>query len=295
MAIVDPQVSVVIPTRNRARTLERSVRSVLDQEGVALEVIVVDDGSTDDTPTVLSRLADSRLRVVHRSLGHGAAAARNAGAAVARGELLAFQDSDDAWRPGKLAQQLPAFRDPRVGMAYSRALLHGRRKAPFPPIARLPSGALHALLLRGNLFCTPTVVVRRRLFEDAGGFDPAFPQLEDWDLWVRLSRSCRVAGVDNLLVDVYPQDDSLSRDRGATIDQGLERFVAVHLPGWRAFDRTRARWKSDLGFRLIRQGRVAAGRRQLRQAFLSWPFGVQSFVRGYLDIPVPAEGLPKKA
>ncbi|MGB3624622.1 MAG: glycosyltransferase family 2 protein, partial [Henriciella sp.] len=101
-------VSVVIPTYNRARTLRRAVESVLRQSYTNLELIVVDDASTDDTKAVLSSINDPRMRVITYEFNRGCAAARNIGARDARGEYLAFQDSDDEWLADKLSKQVAA-------------------------------------------------------------------------------------------------------------------------------------------------------------------------------------------
>ncbi len=102
------KVSVVIPTHNRTAWLELTVRSVLRQHHADLEAIVVDDGSTDDTPELLSRMADPRVRVIRHDSSQGVAASRNHGAAEARGEWIGFVDDDDVWAPDKLARQLDA-------------------------------------------------------------------------------------------------------------------------------------------------------------------------------------------
>jgi glycosyltransferase involved in cell wall biosynthesis len=99
-------VSVVVPTRNRSALLELTLRSVLCQRDVDLELIVVDEGSTDDTPTMLAAVADSRLRVIRNDTPRGVSAARNRGAASARADWVAFLDDDDLWAPDKLTRQL---------------------------------------------------------------------------------------------------------------------------------------------------------------------------------------------
>jgi len=115
------EVSVIIPTRNRSKLLEASLRSVLWQRNVDLETIVVDDGSTDDTPSVLRSLGD-RIRVVRHDRSQGVSAARNRGIAEARGEWVAFLDDDDLWAPDKLELQLQALRRADRRWAYAGAV-----------------------------------------------------------------------------------------------------------------------------------------------------------------------------
>lgn len=117
---INPTVSVVIPTYNRAALLGRSIRSVLGQSYKDFELIVIDDGSTDETSHVVADFADPRIRYLPLPHNTGAGAARNAGVRVARGKFLAFQDSDDEWLPSKLAKQISAFESgpARLGMVY---------------------------------------------------------------------------------------------------------------------------------------------------------------------------------
>jgi hypothetical protein len=182
-----PLVSVIIPTRNRARLLRRSIASVLGQSWRNLEVIVVDDGSTDDTAAALAACADPRLHVLRREQGSSAAAARNAGIAAARGDYLAFNDDDDIWLPHKLEYQMGALLAAGAGYGLclcSRVLMQQTH-------ARLVSGAQLAPELdfsRGNgrggpdysLIATPSWVVRREALERAGHFDERLITWEEW-------------------------------------------------------------------------------------------------------------------
>ena len=119
-----PEVTVVIPTRNRAGFLPTCLNAVLDQRDIELEVIVVDDASTDDTRAVLQHLqTDQRARVISLGTRGGVAAARNAGIAEARGEWLAFLDDDDIWAPWKLSRQLSAARAVDADFAYGSAVV----------------------------------------------------------------------------------------------------------------------------------------------------------------------------
>ena len=117
-----PEVSVVVPTHDRSRLLALTLRSILGQRGVDLEVIVVDDGSTDDTAEVVAGLGDDRVRLLRHDTPQGVAAARNYGIAEAAGGWLAFCDDDDLWAPDKLARQLHAARETGRAWAYAGAV-----------------------------------------------------------------------------------------------------------------------------------------------------------------------------
>jgi glycosyltransferase involved in cell wall biosynthesis len=185
-----PEVTVVIPTRNRAGFLPTCLKAVLEQENVALEVIVVDDASTDDTRAVLEQLqTDERVRVIGLASRGGVAAARNAGIAEARGEWLAFLDDDDIWAPWKLSRQLGAARALDADFAYGSAVVIDRDHnvvsvSPAPSAEGLRDSLLVRNVIPGG--CS-NVIASTRLVRELGGFDEHLAQLADRDLWIRLA------------------------------------------------------------------------------------------------------------
>lgn len=183
------RVSAVMPVHNRADYVAEALDSALAQDFDGLEVVVVDDGSTDATPDVLRRYGD-RIRV-HRQENAGQSAAVNTGVGLARGEFVALLDSDDAWLPGKLARQVPMLdANPRAALLYAAVEMmdaDSRTIAdPRPPL-RTPQGDVLDELLGGNFIRTPTAVFRRDAFLAAGGYDPALRCANDWDMWLRLA------------------------------------------------------------------------------------------------------------
>jgi glycosyltransferase involved in cell wall biosynthesis len=202
-----PSVSVIIPTYNRAHYIEQSVGSVLDQDFAGtLELIVIDDGSTDDTRERLRRFGD---RVLYRAIRHSGrpGVPRNEGLRLARGELVAFQDSDDVWLPGRLRVQLPAFDDPHVALAYGGAEVidadgaRTGRSVVAPGRAR--AGFVFRDLLRGNFISTLTVLTRRDTLVSAGAFDEGLA-FEDYQLWLRIALTGKFAYVPEV-VGLYRQ------------------------------------------------------------------------------------------
>lgn len=188
----EPLVSVVLPTFNRAALVGRAIRSVLDQSYRALELIVVDDGSTDDTASIVAGIADDRLRYVPLPANRGQAAARNQGVRRARSEFVSFQDSDDVWVPERLHRLMDAFAGagPQVGVVYSdmlRVWRDGRRtyhSSPAMVRGRLldPGARFYQAYGLG----IQATVIRRRCLQRAGGFNERLRCFEDLDLFIRL-------------------------------------------------------------------------------------------------------------
>lgn len=185
----DPEVSVVIATYNMGQFVAQAVRSILDQQGTDLEVIVVDDGSTDDTQTVLKAFEDEpRVRVI-RQANQGQSRAKNAGIQASLGHYIAFCDADDYWLPDKLALQLPLFeRNPRVGVVCSSTLFMDPDGSLYPhPDLRLVRGDVLEDMFVRNIIPFGTAVVRRECIQEVGAFDESIPMGIDWDLWLRVA------------------------------------------------------------------------------------------------------------
>ena len=181
-------VSVIIPTYNRAGLVQEAVASVLAQTWRDFELLVVDDGSTDGTVEALAPYA-SRLRLLRRESRGGVSAARNTGIAAARGEWLAFLDSDDLWRPEKLARQLAylaAHPDLQLCQTEETWVRRGLRVNQ-PLTHRKVGGRIFFASLERCLVSPSAVILHRRLLEQHGGFDEDLPAAEDYDLWLRLS------------------------------------------------------------------------------------------------------------
>ena len=189
-------VSVVIPTYNLARLLPEAVESVRAQSWPDVEIIVVDDGSTDDSERVLERLSREGVRCF-RQENAGAAAARNRGIREARKSWVAFLDADDFWMAGKLAAQFEALEGkPSAAFSYTDERIRFEDGSESDRASKATDGPLLPQMLVGNILSTPTMLVRRDCFDAVGLFDARLRTGEDWDMWMRLAahfESVRVA------------------------------------------------------------------------------------------------------
>ena len=218
-------ISVVIPAWNRAATIGRAISGVLAQSYANIEVVVVDDGSADDTAARVAALGHPKVRLVRHDRNRGAAAARNTGVREAKGAFVAFQDSDDDWLVQKLERQaahmasLPpgyvATFCTKIDYGCDQDRRYGRRLASVMPDPRetVESGDLHRRLLRGNIIGPQTVLVDKAAFLAAGGFDEKLRNNEDWDFFIRLSAAGPIGFLDDPLVVVLIGDGISRRDR----------------------------------------------------------------------------------
>jgi glycosyltransferase involved in cell wall biosynthesis len=207
-----PFVSVVIPTYNSAKYLGAAIDSVLMQSFHNVEVLVIDDGSTDDTDLVMSKYGPP-VRLI-RQPNQGVAVARNRGIEESRGSYVAFLDADDTWLPHKLECQLAELAQLATHRAcYCADLV---RTEDLEPLAVRRRAGKHAtiedLLLRGNVIGNSGVVCDRSLFAVVGDFDQNLSQCADWDMWIRIATITEFVYVDEPLVMYRQHGSNMSRD-----------------------------------------------------------------------------------
>ena len=240
------RVSVIIPTYNRVPYLGDAIRSVLAQGMDDVEIIVVDDGSTDDTEELVRGFGAGviYLPVAHRGQP---AATRNRGLQAARGDFIALLDSDDLLLPGKLAVQCPALAaHPDAAFVYSNGYFF--TDDPAAPTGRVldglptPSGDGFADLLRGNFLFPAVTLIRRSCLDAVGGFDEALPLVEDYDLWLRLAARFPIYYVPADAAAIRRHADNLSKNPGTIRMAVLQVLDKVRTVAPDLVERHRAEW-----------------------------------------------------
>lgn len=226
-----PQVSVVIPVYNGEQTIQRALDSVFAQTFPGLEVIVVDDASTDGTAGVVAEYNDDRLTIVRSTENQGAGAARNKGIAQARGRWVAFLDADDAWKPEKLARQVELLQrsSKPVGACATGYDIekNGRRFAVV--LNLMPHRFRYDILFGCTISPGSTLMVERSVFDRVGYFDEKFRRLEDWDWLLRFSEHYDMEFVPSPLADIYTWNNSLSGTKSTElVIDGIRRMKKKH-------------------------------------------------------------------
>ncbi|MFH1352777.1 MAG: glycosyltransferase [bacterium] len=211
----NPLVSVILPTYNREYLIVEAIESVLSQSYSNLELIVVDDCSTDSTKKKVTDLKDSRIRYVKLEKNRGPAYGRNVGINLAKGEFVAFQDDDDYWLKDKLEKQVKALSGSPIttGMVYTGIYNVKKDRKKYIPSKKnvVRDGLIFRLLLRGN-FVPIHALIRRNCFEKTGLFDEDLPVLEDWDMWIKISMRYKILYIREPLVICHDLPGSINKN-----------------------------------------------------------------------------------
>lgn len=266
-----PRVSVVIPTHNRAEYIQAALDSVFPQTYTDYEIIVVDDGSTDGTAALLKPLVDRGAIRYEQQAQHGVSAARNRGIALARGEYVAFLDSDDLWLPDKLAKQVALFdAQPELGFVHCLFEKFDQKTGADLGVRDTSEyrGQIYpAILMQWNtLMATPCMLMRKDVLEEVGGYDEAMRWGEDLDLWRRIAQRYPVDLVNEVLVRVRVHAASASALKAQAVSD-FQRYLDKAFaddPGLSPSFRRRVYAKLYLQFALTLLG--AGGAQEMRLA-----------------------------
>jgi glycosyltransferase involved in cell wall biosynthesis len=280
-----PTVSIIIPTYNRRQLIARSIKSVLNQTYRDFELIIVDDGSTDDTSEVVAGFNDERIRYIRCEENRGEAAARNTGIKTARYDYIAYQDSDDEWLPEKLARQMELLEDapPRLGVIYTgfwKTENHRRTYVPFSWVSQ-KNGDIHKELLKGNFIGSPVVLIKKECFNKVGLFDENLRNLVDWEMWLRISKHYHFRCVDEPLVVAHYDLGNVSDNPGSLID-AMVLVLEKNRDEFEAEKRLLARHWINIGNLLVAKGETKKGRRYIIDALRLYPFSIRLLSMAFL-------------
>lgn len=223
-----PKVSVVIPTYNRSNLVKRAMQSVLDQDYRDLELIVVDDASTDDTEEQVRSIVDHRIRYIRQSRNQDVSAARNRGMREARGEYIAFLDSDDEWLPNKLTLQVEKFEQlpPSYGALYTGTETKYEDGSIYHFNPRFKGDVLGKLLTENITDKgSASVIIRKNVIRVVGFFDEKIPAMEDYDYWIRIARYYKFDYIEQPLIRYHQDRRSDQRSLLRDADTGARHHL----------------------------------------------------------------------
>lgn len=276
----NPLVSVILPTYNRATLLPRAIKSVLNQTYKNFELIIVDDDSTDNTKKIVNDFKDKRIKYILHKENKGGAASRNMGIKQAKGEYIAFQDSDDEWLPKKIEKHIETFKSLSIkyGVVYADCwVIEGSKKYLISSKFDQKSGLIKKDILRGN-FVTIQTVVRKSCFSTMSLFDEKLPRFQDWELWIRISKKYLFKYINEPLAIVYHQSEgSISNDMDALI-KSYEMILKKHKEDIKKEQDLLREYYFTIGNMFFAKKDFENGKRYFIKAKTLNPFNIRSLI-----------------
>jgi glycosyltransferase involved in cell wall biosynthesis len=293
-----PEVSVIIPTYNSAQFLDEALQSVFDQTFKDFEVIVIDDGSTDQTKQVLEKYGD-RIRYIFQENG-GPAKARNRGIKESSGKYVAFLDADDVWLPLKLEKQVNTFRHhPELAMVFTEHSSFNEKgvfQTSLGKKKKLLNGDIARNIFLHSGVATPTVMVRKEVFSKIGLFEEELQMAEDDNMWIRIAANFKVELIDESLVKrrVHPQSMTIDqRKLFESVKKNINfldcRYSGVKERIQKAIPLKFSQVEFDQGYYYFERGDVASARKAFAKAIRYHMFNWKSYLYFFSCF------LPKKA
>lgn len=274
-------VSVIIPVYNRERVIKRAIDSVLAQTFNNFTVIIIDDGSTDNTETVVKSIQDKRIQYVKSPNNLGPSGARNLGIELAAGEYIAFLDSDDEWFPRKLEKQVSLMMSlsDDWGVCHTGALLvkDGLHRSILKPDKRLSGSVYKKFILSKINYVTPSLLCRKSCINRIGMFDINLWQSEDTDLLIRALKAHKLAVITEPLVVIHVDTIRVMDINKVITAQGLllkKHEHNIRILGWYALHRFRSLRFWKVTDTLLRAGYIKLGLTYLLRALIEYPFAI---------------------
>lgn len=271
-------ISVIIPTYNRANVIRRSIDSVLNQTYKDLELIIIDDNSSDNTEQIINDINDKRLRYIKLNENKGACFARNYGITISKGEYIAFQDSDDEWCLDKLKLQYDYLEKRNLDVVSCRVEIFADKNIIFPRRVDLTLDSVYL----DNRITTQTILGKRICFEKVK-FDETLLRFQDWDLVINLFKEYKIEILDKVLVKVYQQDDSITKNPKKAITS-LETYLKKHSIN----RKMEAHYIRLIGVYKLQNGDKYS--KYFRTAFCKYPFSLKII----LDFILSSLGMTKQ-
>lgn len=280
----NPQVSVIIPTYNRAHLIKRAIQSVLYQTYQNFEIIVVDDGSTDNTEEIVKNFNNRKIKYIRYNENKRAATAKNIGIKASRAEFIAFQDSDDEWLPTKLERQMEVFKNAplEVGVVYTGVWLIKNNKRIYLPLftGNKKEGNIYkeffgGIILRIRL---QSVVVRKECFERAGIFEERLSRLEDFELLLRIARYYEFKYINQPLVIQHYTPFSVSSPDFIAYIKARKLILEKHFGEIRKDKKLLVKYFFATGSRLCLIEEAERGRRNFLKPLKIFLLSIMSFL-----------------
>ena len=281
----ESRIVVVVPTHNRAHLLERAISSILAQTYRIFEIVVVDDGSTDQTEQIVGRFTDGRVRYLFQKQS-GAAAARNAGVLVSQGEIITFLDSDDEAEPEWLMQMSTPFRDEAVGAVCCTVARVTSEDGIESMVEQLEPTFLGPFFAnyRARFTNGGSFAVRRAAFEAAGGYDEELRSGQHTELAMRLlpwlrERGLEVVCIDEPLIRVHIHDGPRIRTNPWAKYEGASRVLSKHAKQMAVDPRMLSSYHAVASVNAATVGEVGPARHHAACALFAWPYSVRTVAR----------------
>lgn len=283
--MLNPKVSIVIPTYNRVEFLPKAIQSVLNQTYRDWEMIIVDDGSIDKTEEIVKGYKESRIRYIVHKYNLGLSAARNTGIKNSRGEYIAFLDSDDEWFPEKISCQMNIFQkeDSKCGVICTSGYMIKNDKIKGVKAIPANLGNFYEKFLFENITWTSNVLAKKECFKKAGLFDENLESCEDWDMWIRIAKYYKFVFLEMPLAKYVVHPGQLSENLLKKIN-ARKRILFKYQDELKNRKFIYSHHYYKIGNLCCLSGKIREGRKYLFKGILVYPFCLKYFLCLFLSL-----------